>query len=216
MFAFDREGSMANDRHAIRKSDLTPYEEKCAEIRHKARTLFQKYGVKKTTVEDIANACNLSKAALYYYYKGKEEILAAVMRDESESLIAKMRAAAASAPDSRAELKAILKTRVCNVSELVSKMLDDAASGIYELYPSVSAVRDQHLAEEAKLIDRVLRDGNRRCVFREICSENTPMLMMAAILGIDLYVARRKKCQSLEASIDELLELIFNGLCVHD
>ncbi len=207
---------MTKDHHAINRKDSSPYEEKCAEIRQKARTLLQKYGVKKTTVEEIATACNLSKTALYYYYKGKEEILAAVMRDESEALIAKMRAAAASAPDSRAELRAILKTRVCNVSELVIKILDDAASGIYEVYPSISTIRDQHLAEETKLIDRVLRNGYRRGVFREIRTPNTSMLMMAALLGIDFYMAGNDNRQSLETSIDELLDLIFDGLCARD
>jgi len=44
-----------------------------------ASELFERYGFKKTTMEDIARQIGKSKSALYYYYKTKEEIFEAVV-----------------------------------------------------------------------------------------------------------------------------------------
>ncbi|MBO9204227.1 MULTISPECIES: TetR/AcrR family transcriptional regulator [Niastella] len=52
------------------------------EILNGARDLFQRFGFKKTTMEDIARQVGKSKSALYYYYKTKEEIFEAVVLND--------------------------------------------------------------------------------------------------------------------------------------
>jgi AcrR family transcriptional regulator len=61
------------------------------DILNGARELFERFGFKKTTMEDIARQVGKSKSALYYYYKTKEEIFEAViLRDieASQTLVA--------------------------------------------------------------------------------------------------------------------------------
>jgi AcrR family transcriptional regulator len=41
-----------------------------------------RWGFKKTTIEDIAQACGLERASVYYYFKNKEDIFAEVVRRE--------------------------------------------------------------------------------------------------------------------------------------
>ncbi|WP_276504708.1 TetR/AcrR family transcriptional regulator [Terrimonas pollutisoli] len=55
------------------------------EILNGARDLFERFGFKKTTMEDIARQIGKSKSALYYYYKTKEEIFGAVVLNEVEA-----------------------------------------------------------------------------------------------------------------------------------
>jgi TetR/AcrR family transcriptional repressor of nem operon len=45
------------------------------EILTKALDLFQRQGYHPTSMEQIAQACNLKKGSFYYYFKGKEEIM---------------------------------------------------------------------------------------------------------------------------------------------
>ena len=52
------------------------------EILNGARELFERFGFKKTTMEDIARQIGKSKSALYYYYKTKEDIFEAVILNE--------------------------------------------------------------------------------------------------------------------------------------
>ena len=55
------------------------------EILNGARELFQRFGFKKTTMEDIARQIGKSKSALYYYYKTKEDIFEAVVLYEVDA-----------------------------------------------------------------------------------------------------------------------------------
>jgi len=53
--------------------------DKVIEIIHAAQTVISRYGYKKTTMDDIAQLLNITRSALYYYYKNKEEIFTAVI-----------------------------------------------------------------------------------------------------------------------------------------
>ncbi len=41
----------------------------------KAGELFSRYGYKKTTMDDIADALQKGKSSIYYYFQNKEDIL---------------------------------------------------------------------------------------------------------------------------------------------
>lgn len=63
------------------------------EILNGAKELFERFGFKKTTMEDIAKQVGKSKSALYYYYKTKEEIFEAVILNEigtSQDMVAEV------------------------------------------------------------------------------------------------------------------------------
>lgn len=52
-----------------------------------AMECFQKYGLEKTTLDDIAKVVGLNKASLYYYYKNKEDIFVEYALSEGEKFI---------------------------------------------------------------------------------------------------------------------------------
>ncbi|PKQ62984.1 hypothetical protein BZG01_16505 [Labilibaculum manganireducens] len=52
------------------------------EIISEAQKLFQQYGLKKTTMDEIASACGKAKSTLYYYFKSKEDVFDAVINLE--------------------------------------------------------------------------------------------------------------------------------------
>ena len=51
-----------------------------------ATTLFSRFGLDKTTMEDIAKAAKKGKSSLYYYFKSKEQVFAEVIRKEISGL----------------------------------------------------------------------------------------------------------------------------------
>jgi len=51
-----------------------------------AKKLFSRFGLEKTTMEDIAKAAGKGKSSLYYYFKSKEEVYAEVIRKEIAGL----------------------------------------------------------------------------------------------------------------------------------
>ncbi|MCD7802849.1 MAG: TetR/AcrR family transcriptional regulator [Clostridiales bacterium] len=54
-------------------------DERKNEILDVAQRLFHEKGYVQTTVEDIMRECNIAKGTLYYHFKGKEEILSAMI-----------------------------------------------------------------------------------------------------------------------------------------
>jgi AcrR family transcriptional regulator len=56
------------------------------EILEKAAHCFTQFGYNKTTLDDIGDALGFNKAALYYYFRNKEELFSHVMKYELELL----------------------------------------------------------------------------------------------------------------------------------
>ena len=51
-----------------------------------ASEVFAKFGFKKTTVDDIAQALRKGKSSIYYYFSSKEDIFKAVVDKEADAL----------------------------------------------------------------------------------------------------------------------------------
>ena len=55
-------------------------EEKQARILNAALGVFAAYGLKRSSMEDIAKAADMSRAALYQHFRNKEDILSTGVR----------------------------------------------------------------------------------------------------------------------------------------
>ena len=76
-----------------------------AAIIEAARRVFQKWGLKKCTMEDIAEEAGKGKSTLYYYFKSKEEIFDIVLRGETDRILANAKAAVEHEPETKEKLK---------------------------------------------------------------------------------------------------------------
>jgi AcrR family transcriptional regulator len=181
------------------------------EIREKASQVFLKYGYKKTTIEDIAKACGLGKAALYYYYSSKEEILAEAVRAESERLLAQMRAAADATDDPRLRLAGVVKTRMQFMHD---KLLDEAiAEELWELLPAAYKLRQKYFAREVQIVEQVLANGIRRRVFKPCDTSQVALLFITAMQGVELHCAEIQHASPVANDLDAMINLFFDGLC---
>ena len=70
--------------------------------------LFNQYGYKEVSIRDIAQACGMTNAALYYHFKNKEDLfLAMLQRDHTRSIEA-LHEAAHGPGDLREDLKQLI------------------------------------------------------------------------------------------------------------
>ena len=51
------------------------------EIIDSAHEVFLEYGYKKTTMDDVAARLNITRSALYYYYRNKDDLFLAIMEN---------------------------------------------------------------------------------------------------------------------------------------
>lgn len=84
-----------------------------------ALTLARTTGLESATIARIAAAAEVPSGSVYYYFKTKEDVAAAVGARLGE-LLAESRDAAAAAGDDRAALAAFLRSYLADTSETVS------------------------------------------------------------------------------------------------
>jgi len=80
-------------------------EEVQLEILEAAKRIFQKWGLKKATMEEIAAEAGKAKSTLYYYYKSKEEIFDAAVMKEISTILLHARAGVAAIASPKQRLK---------------------------------------------------------------------------------------------------------------
>ncbi len=71
----------------------TNYDDKRRAILDRSAELFSEYGYDRASMNRIAEACGVSKANLYHYYKDKDELLFDVIRVHLEDLLSVVEAA---------------------------------------------------------------------------------------------------------------------------
>ncbi len=79
--------------------------EKILEVSEK---LFTEHGYRAVSIRDIANACNVTNAALYYHFKNKDDLFEKVLERHGERLKEKMLNAADMADTNQAKVMAML------------------------------------------------------------------------------------------------------------
>lgn len=78
-----------------------------ARIQDVARQLFGQKGVQRTSLQDIADQLGITKPALYYHFKSREDLVRSILQpliDEGEHFVADQEARASSDPATPREL----------------------------------------------------------------------------------------------------------------
>lgn len=127
------------------------------EILSAAMNLFQKYGINKTTMEDIAEAAGKGKSTLYYYFKKKDDVFFAVAKREISSLNDIM------AKEIKSGKTAVDKVR------LFFMIQDKSLRSKVKLYPMIFKEPNKHI----HLFHNIQRLGNtlQTNVFKDILLE---------------------------------------------
>jgi len=83
------------------------YDEKRRLLLHACADLFARQGYDRTSINDIAAACNVSKALIYHYYPNKEQLLVDIIRRHLADLLETVEAAVRRS-DQASRLRAII------------------------------------------------------------------------------------------------------------
>lgn len=166
-------------------AELTKDEKVREEILKEAQKLFKQYGLKKTTMDEIAAACGKAKSTLYHYFKSKEEVFDAVFAMELQSLRVIVK-------DSVAEQK-LLKDKMmtyftCFHEEIMNKVNLYRAVKLELLNDQKSQTHFHRLMQfEKSYITRMLEDAFDAGEFTGFTKEEIPWfseIMIAAFFGI--------------------------------
>ncbi|HEV2357309.1 MAG TPA: TetR/AcrR family transcriptional regulator [bacterium] len=98
------------------------YDARRETILETAASLFASQGYERTTIRDVAHGAGMSVAGLYYYVRGKEELLFHICERSFSMVLDALTQELARTPDPRARVRALIRNHLDHFLRHVSEM----------------------------------------------------------------------------------------------
>lgn len=176
-----------------------------------AREIFSKYGYKKTTLDDIANAVRKGKSSLYYYFKSKEDLFHAVIMKEVEILGYELEIVINRNTDPVDKLRDYILTKIKTFRGLAN--FYHAIENDVTAIGFIEEIKQRYEQDEIRMIKRILIEGVRKNEF-EIYDFNLAAIgITMAIKGLEMPLSAGFYGNvNLESSVDIILKIICYGI----
>ncbi|UUZ91775.1 TetR/AcrR family transcriptional regulator [Paenibacillus sp. P25] len=167
-----------------------------------AMTLFIKKGYHATTIDDVAKEGQISKGLLYNYYKGKEELLAAIVRIRIEQIAEVM------------ETVAALETPEDQLRHIVTGALDNVyrRPDVYRFYLNLQTrPEDDHVlaAYSKQLNEESRKQFEAQCAIFERLGVKEPRMrslyFSSALFGAALMISTYHEGFPVEAMKEQII-----------
>ncbi|MEN6474166.1 MAG: TetR/AcrR family transcriptional regulator [Syntrophaceae bacterium] len=187
--------------------------ERRQELLKTASEVILEYGIQKTTLDDIARRAGMAKTSLYYYFKEKDEIIRAIVRNVMEDLLASMRQAAAAGDTSEAKLCGLIEARYRYIATASSR----ATKEILQEFRSFSGLyaRDLEYYQQAQkgLIEDIFRQGIGRGELKPVKNiELLALIIFSSMIGIDWTFTFDEQRERILEGLKQHMEIFFAGL----
>ncbi|MDD2791888.1 MAG: TetR/AcrR family transcriptional regulator [Sediminibacterium sp.] len=181
-----------------------------------AQKLFQTFGLKKTTMEDIAKAMGKGKSTLYYYYQSKEQIFEDVLQSELQEVFNVTKSAVEKARTAEEKLRAFAVTKITVLTKMIN--LYKLVCGEMMWQPTCSKeLFSEYTQQDIQLIASILESGIQSGEFKAQLSDEMdilPSLIVSSIRGIERdYFSN--KLSGLENRINVISGIMTEGLKNH-
>jgi len=147
------------------------------EILDEATRLFQSFGYRKTTLDDVAGAVRIRKSSLYHYFDSKDELFRAVVSDmigEDRERIRKVMEKEQPLRRILAEYWETMKRSHEQAQPGMTPLIDELS----EFYPVIRDIVEDHFNKTSE----ILEERMRRAVKEGELPEDAPVGDLAVLL----------------------------------
>lgn len=180
-----------------------------------AERLFQRFGYKKTTVEDIAAEAGMSRGTIYLYFHGKEKIALSWAERYHKRLCAELRRLADLEPSVTEKLRQMLKARVLLRFDAMRQYANTIDEILVDLHVELLVRRDDCYEAEATLFTEILKQGDTTDPLVTAKAMSTARVLILATNGLlPHYLSPRMRLdrQVIQSSVEQLADLLLHGL----
>jgi AcrR family transcriptional regulator len=176
-----------------------------------AEALFQKWGIHKTTLEDIAREAGKGKSSIYYYFPNKEAVIEAVIMAQGERITRLVCEESEKKKSAREKLLAVVSTSF-RETRRATTLYTIAKGEIRADRKLIDGVMETYGALQEEIVEGILRFGIARKEFRSIGEHNVKTASRAVVtvmrsLIISLFIEN----DDMEL-IDQIIMLLTEGL----
>ncbi len=173
-------------------------------------SVFQRWGLTKTTMEDIAREAGKGKSTLYYYFKNKDEVLEALAHIQVARIAALAREETARKETAREQLIAYVYITFREIRRTMAPYDIEREMGSHRAV--IDRVLAKFDAENEKAVESILRLGFQRGEFksiglRDIKATTRAIVAVIRSLTLNLFIDNQDK-----QLIDLIIALLSEGL----
>lgn len=180
-----------------------------------AEEMFASQGYRAVSIRDIARACGVTNAALYYHFPSKAALFREVMLRHLEALQQRLRNAQAAEPTFQAKLRAMLEVYAATVHEYRTSM--------FALRRDIGAWKDAPPEERRALFRQawqtvvepfatVLQEALQQGQIRPVAQAPTLATMLLGLLAGTLYHPPMLHEPDISQAVEQSLEVFLHGL----
>jgi AcrR family transcriptional regulator len=180
-------------------------------IIEKARVVFTRYGLKKSTMDDISRAVNRAKSSLYYYFKCKEEIFEAVIEDEVDQIKVALTKGMDSENSPEGKIRAYVHIRM----KMFYNMANFYTTYQYEYienYAFIERIRKQYDEMELAIIKGIFEDGIKKKIFGIKDAELAAYVLILMMKAFENPLQTEKFVKDLDKNINLSLDVMLYGI----
>jgi AcrR family transcriptional regulator len=178
-----------------------------------AQKTFQRYGFRKTTMDEIAYDARKGKSSLYYYFKSKEEVFQAVVEKEAGLLRAEIIMNVDKCSSAVEKLQVYITTRMKGFrswGNFYVALKDDYLSNL----DFIEKIRAKYDKNEIESITQIIREGIENKEFKNMNAELTAKTIVIAMKGLEIPLLSVDETDgNLKKRIADMLEILFHGIC---
>lgn len=172
-----------------------------------AERLFVRQGFDNTSIQQIAEAADFSRTAIYQYFRSKEEIYVSLLERYTDLLTERVQSATAGVPTAPGKIEAFLE----EIRSMIREKPD-----FFELYfiqrhqvePRLAPERKAELNEKRRRLENVFREFYRQGIakreVRNIRFKDASNLFFALIMGMMLL--HEYYGEEFDVTLDEHLD----------
>jgi AcrR family transcriptional regulator len=189
-------------------------DQKRESILEHSRKLFSVYGVRKTTVDDIAKNAKVAKGTIYNYFQSKEDVFSQVVKTESRIVLDKVKEQVNAAPTAREKLKRLVVTKIKYFKEVIVfyKVEQEKAE---ELLPETHSLREEFFREEENMISEIINYGTARGEIEKVSYAGLlSHILLLALKELESPWVIELELEEVEKIAGRLVDVLFDGISV--
>ena len=179
-----------------------------------ARQLFAHKGIENTTINDIATASDKGRRTIYTYFKNKREIYNAVIEQESERIVSKLREVLILDISPIEKLEQFLRLRFSMIDDTIVRQ-DSFRTLFSRDMKRVDRIRKLASIKELEILRTILDEGVNAGQFVECQCTRLVSLFQLILQGIDLSYLRDNATDSTTNDLEsqsKAINFIIEGI----
>ncbi|MBL0712851.1 MAG: TetR/AcrR family transcriptional regulator [Desulfosarcina sp.] len=186
-------------------------QEKLESILDTAKKMFARYGLQKTSMDEMARSARVAKATIYTYLGSKDRVYLEVLRRETNEIVEKVSFAVAQQVSPEDKLMAFARAKFRHMRKAIN-ILNLDREGIDKLLPGAGNIRNQFFEREVDIIRSILKEGVEKGLFHLNDVLLAARAIVHALRGFELNWLIQESDERIEHYLEELMNIVFYGL----